>query len=509
MPEYLSPGVYVEEVSSGIKPLEGVGTSTGAFVGVAQRGPIGEPRLITNWTQFKDVFGDFIDDGYLAYAVYQFFNEGGSKCYVIRAAKALSAEDTGGDPVPLAKSFISIPSLRVNANSEGIWGDELAVRIEDESIIPPATSARATHFKLIVKYMDEVVEVFDNITLDSSLAFRDEHIANIESKWVELVDEGETRPTNTPTTPAEELLPLEDRPFQSLADGADGGMLEPHWAGADGFIHNFNSVDEINIVAIPDAEGSANVTRQAFTYCENRKDCFYVADMPMGLDTVAQVVNHVQFTSSFAAIYHPWIIVSHPKTGKPMLTPPSGAIVGTYSHTDIVRGVHKAPAGLDVGYLNSANGVEFEITKGQHDILNPLGINVIRQISGIGPVVWGARTLATKSDPEWKYINVRRLFLFLEETIDEGTQWVVFEPNTQKLWGSVKRNITAFLTGVWRDGALFGATADQAFFVKVDAENNPPDVINSGKLIIEVGVAPVKPAEFVIIRISQKTLVTG
>ena len=181
--------------------------------------------------------------------------------------------------------------------------------------------------------------------------------------------------------------------------------------------------------------------------------------------------------------------------------------MGTYSHTDIVRGVHKAPAGINVGYLNSATGVELEVNKAQHDTLNPIGVNVIRSFPGAGVVVWGARTLS--ADAEWKYVNVRRLFLFLEETIDEGTQWVVFEPNTPKLWGSVSRNITAFLTGVWRDGALAGTSAAEAFFVKVDAENNPPSVVDAGRLIIEVGVAPVKPAEFVIIRISQKTLGTS
>jgi hypothetical protein len=210
------------------------------------------------------------------------------------------------------------------------------------------------------------------------------------------------------------------------------------------------------------------------------------------------------FNSSYAALYYPWISVSDPITGKPMLTPPSGAVAGTYSYTDVARGVHKAPAGIEVGYLNSAIGVERVITKGEHDTLNPIGVNVIRSFPGTGTVVWGARTLS--ADSEWKYVNVRRLFLFLEETIDEGTQWVVFEPNTPMLWGKVKRNITAFLTNVWRDGALFGTTAAEAFFVKVDAENNPPEVVDAGRLIIEVGVAPVKPAEFVIIRISQKTL---
>ncbi len=196
--------------------------------------------------------------------------------------------------------------------------------------------------------------------------------------------------------------------------------------------------------------------------------------------------------------------MADPLSGKTKLVPPSGAIVGTYSHTDVMRGVHKAPAGIEEGYLNSAVDVERFVTKGEHDTLNPAGVNVIRSFPGTGIIVWGARTLS--ADAEWKYINLRRLFLFIEESIDEGTQWVVFEPNSPTLWGKVKRNITAFLTRVWRDGALFGTTADEAFYVKVDSENNPQEVIDAGQLIVEIGVAPVKPAEFVIIRISQKTL---
>jgi phage tail sheath protein FI len=211
------------------------------------------------------------------------------------------------------------------------------------------------------------------------------------------------------------------------------------------------------------------------------------------------------FNTSFGALYYPWLLINDPVTGNPRyLVPPSGAAAGTFSHVDTVRGVHKAPAGTPDGYLDSANGIERIVTKAEHDMLNPIGINVIRKFPASGICIWGARTLS--ADPEWKYINIRRLFLYLEESIDLASQWVVFEPNSPSLWGSVTRNITAFLLMVWRSGALFGNTPEEAFFVKVDAENNPEEVRNVGQLIIEVGVAPVRPAEFVIIRISQKTL---
>ena len=483
MPEYLSPGVYVEEVSSGIKPIEGVGTSTGAFIGIAERGPVGVPRLIANWTQFTSTFGGFIDDGYLAYAVYQFFNEGGTRCYVIRAAK--------GSATTLKKAeTAAMGSLVVRAGSEGTWGNSLSVVVADETALPGG-SVRPDYFRLGVVLAGEVVEAYDNLTLDDTKP--DHVLKRVDSKWVEMADSGATRPSNGTV---------------NLTGGLNGDALQTSdWAGATGFINAFDPVDDINIVAIPDAKGDPAVTQSAYTYCQNRKDCFFVADTPDNLDaqgvaTFRRVTGN--FNSSYAAIYYPWISVSDPLTGKAKFTPPSGAVVGTYSHTDVVRGVHKAPAGIEVGYLNSALGVRSVVSKGEHDTLNPIGVNVIRTFPGTGMVIWGARTLS--ADSEWKYINVRRLFLYLEETIDEGTQWVVFEPNTPMLWGKVKRNITAFLTNVWRDGALFGTTAAEAFFVKVDAENNPPDVVDAGRLVIEVGVAPVKPAEFVIIRISQNTL---
>lgn len=486
MPEYLSPGVYVEEVASGIKPIEGVGTSTGAFIGIAERGPVGMPRLVTNWTQFTTTFGGFIDGAYLAYAVYQFFNEGGTRCYVVRAAR------DGATSLRKAETA-AMGSLVVRAASEGTWGNALSVVVADETALPGGT-VRPGYFRLDVLHSGTVVESYDNLTLDDTAP---DHVQKrVASNWVELEDGGSTRPGNG-TVP--------------LGGGLNGDALaSTDWVGATGFIHVFDPVDDINIIAIPDAQGDPAVTQGACTYCQNRTDCFFVADTPDDLDPqgVAQFRRVTgNFNSSYAALYYPWISVVDPLTGKPKFTPPSGAIVGTYSHTDVVRGVHKAPAGTEVGSLNSAIGVKRVLSRGEHDTLNPIGVNVIRSFPGAGTVVWGARTLS--ADPEWKYVNVRRLFLFLEETIEEGTQWVVFEPNTPMLWGRVKRNITAFLTSVWRDGALLGSTAAEAFFVKVDAENNPPDVVDAGRLVIDVGVAPVKPAEFVVIRISQNTLGTA
>jgi phage tail sheath protein FI len=187
-----------------------------------------------------------------------------------------------------------------------------------------------------------------------------------------------------------------------------------------------------------------------------------------------------------------------PLSGKPVTVPPSGHIAGVWARNDDTRGVHKAPANEVVrGVIELACG----LTRGEHDQLNPIGVNCIRAFRGQGIRVWGARTLS--SDPEWRYLNVRRLFNFVEKSILNGTNWVVFEPNDQFLWGSVSRTITMFLRRVWRSGALFGATPEQAFYVKCDAENNPEENRDVGILTVDIGIAPTKPAEFVVFRLSQ------
>jgi phage tail sheath protein FI len=227
---------------------------------------------------------------------------------------------------------------------------------------------------------------------------------------------------------------------------------------------------------------------------------------------VNTIRNNFTVDSTYAAVYYPWIRIYDPLIRDTRLVPPGGHVAGIIARTDIERGVHKAPAnevvrGILTRDLNSSKKpVEFQVSKGQHDILNPQGINVIRDFRADGRSirVWGART--TSSDPEWKYVNVRRLFLFVEESIDEGTQWVVFEPNHEPTWAAVRRNITNFLISVWRSGALMGLTQDEAFFVKCDRTTMTQDDIDNGRLICYIGIAPVKPAEFVIFRISQKTL---
>jgi phage tail sheath protein FI len=250
-----------------------------------------------------------------------------------------------------------------------------------------------------------------------------------------------------------------------------------------------------------DLEGLQAVQLAMIAHCELMGDRVAILDAPPGLNA-QQVkewrIDKAGYDSKYATLYWPWIKVFDPLSGQATYVPPSGHMGGIWARSDDTRGVHKAPANeVTLG----VNGVAFQVTGAEHDQLNPSGINCIRAFPGRGIRVWGARTLS--SDPAWRYLNVRRLFNYVEESIFEGTQWVVFEPNDIRLWGRVKRTINAFLLRVWRDGALFGATPDQAFFVKCDAENNPPEARDAGQLVVDIGIAPVKPAEFVVFRIAQ------
>jgi phage tail sheath protein FI len=414
MAQYLSPGVYVEEVPSAIKAIAGVSTSTPGFIGLVPdkihlvakvpnqpkahkyvdfnaKVPISQPRLITNWTQFTTLFGDFvgdqnsaatadaapaIDEGHrhLAHAVYGFFNNGGSSCYVIRITAA----------------------------------DEL-------------TSA----------------------------------------------------------------------------------------------LRAFAAVDAIALIAMP---GITDVTtRDALdSHCKRTGDRFAIFDGPESVDDISSLTTiaapggagDAPQNSDYAAWYFPWIKVFDPavKLLNPdgdgiIAVPPSGHLAGIYARVDTERGVHKAPANEAI---RGALDVSQALSKSDQDALNPTGVNCIRSLNG-NIRVWGARTAGGNANADLKYINVRRTLLFLRESIDEGTQWVVFEPNEPGLWQKITRNITAFLSTVWRSGALFGTTQQEAFYVKCDAETNPPELRELGQVVTEIGVSIVRPAEFVIFRISQFT----
>ncbi|MFN5988852.1 MAG: phage tail sheath family protein [Dolichospermum sp.] len=268
--------------------------------------------------------------------------------------------------------------------------------------------------------------------------------------------------------------------------------------GVDGVLNDFEAIDEISIVVAP-GQTDANIIGKIKDHAAKMGDRIAILDCKTDINLGSETEPKVPEFSSYAAFYFPWIQVYDPATETNIFVPPSGHIAGVYARVDGERGVHKAPANVP---LLGALDLQFNTSKAKQDGLNPKGVNVIRKLNG-NILVWGARTLADDANLEFKYINVRRHFCYLKDSIDKGTQWVVFEPNTPELWAKIRRNISAFLTLEWRKGALFGTTPQEAFYVKCDAENNPSALRDLGQVVIEIGVAVVKPAEFVIFRLSQ------
>jgi phage tail sheath protein FI len=534
MPEYLSPGVYIQEVDSGPRPIEGVGTATAAFVGFAANGPINRPTLVTNWTQFAEAFGAIEDGGrrnpymegaYLPHAVYGFFLNGGGRCYITRVTPPSSngsASGTARSSVQLpSRASRAVPSLTVSSK-----GDQSAdIEIEVTPAAPPAppappaagaapaggdgaASPDGSLFNLRVRMADQAEE-YPNVTLG-----KQRNVRNV----VETVNQASTLVT---LAEGQATGPLADRAPEAgtYVLRSEAAALVPAVEPKDfvgqiterSGVEGLEIADDVTMVCCPDVmaayqagsidrDGVKAVQLAMINHCERMGDRVAIIDplpdlSPQEVRQWRQVETN--FDSKFAAVYYPWIKISGPD-GRPMAVPPSGYMAGVYARSDNERGVHKAPANEVLrGALEAASA----ITKGEQDVLNPIGINCLRSFTGRGLRVWGARTLS--SDPAWRYINVRRLFNYVEKSIQDGLQWVVFEPNDVSLWARVRRDVNAFLTGVWREGALFGATTDQAFFVKCDEELNPPDVRDRGQLFIDIGLAPVKPAEFVIFRLSQ------
>ncbi|WP_331730310.1 phage tail sheath family protein (plasmid) [Kitasatospora sp. NBC_00070] len=502
MPSYLSPGVYVEEVSSGSRPIEGVGTAVAAFVGFAEKGPVNEPTLVTNWSQFTQQFGDFMEGSYLAHTVYGYFLNGGGVAYVVRVGGSGEPELTQARGELPAAGEPGRAALVVKASASGEEGQRITVDVAEAS--EPAED----HFKLTVSVAGEVKETFDNVTVRKGP--RNVMTAVRQGSKLIVLEDVKGAPLVAPTKGSRVALsggavPAAPVPQVSARDYVGDSSDRTGFAGLE-------AIDEITMLCVPDvmsayqhnvldADGVKAVHQAMIAHCELMADRIAIIDPPPGMNA-RQVKTWREegagYDSKYAALYWPWIRVMDPVAGKPAMVPPSGHMAGIWARNDSTRGVHKAPANETV---RGAIALELAITKGEHDLLNPIGVNCIRAFPGQGIRVWGARTLS--SDPEWRYINVRRLFNYVEESILQGTNWVVFEPNDPKLWDSVKRTVTMFLRGVWRDGALFGRTPDSAFFVKCDEENNPASSRDLGILNVEIGIAPVKPAEFVVFRISQ------
>ncbi|MFJ9615562.1 phage tail sheath family protein [Streptomyces noursei] len=509
MPTYLTPGVYVEEVQSGARPIEGVGTAVAAFVGFARSGPFHEPTLVTNWDQYTQRFGGFTEGGYLAHAVYGYFSNGGGAAYVVRIggsdeAAAPTAGRAPGSREVRAAEPVALGGFLVAARPGGAG---LSVEIAD----PDGENPPEDRFKLLVRRGDQVLETYDVSTRKNVKGYV---VAQLRAS--ELIEVTEQRDA-APTRPTSQTVALPDAPASPAAPAAGAvARLDPaeyvgDAAARTGFA-GLEAIDEITMVAVPDlmsahqrgaidAEGVRTVQLAVISHCEQMGDRVAVLDTPPGM-TAQQVRtwrnDEAGYDSHYATVYYPWVRVFDPAAGRNTTVPPSGHIAGVWARSDAERGVHKAPANE---VIRGAVDLEIRLSKGEQDLLNPIGVNCVRAFPGRGIRVWGARTLS--SDPAWRYLNVRRLFNYLEESILLGTQWVVFEPNDDRLWSSIRRNVTAFLTEEWRRGALFGRTADEAFYVKCDRDNNPQESIDLGRVVCEIGVSPVKPAEFVVFRLAQ------
>ena len=505
MPTYLSPGVYVEEMEAGSRPIEGVGTAVAAFVGVAAQGPVNEPTLVTNWSQFAQIFGDFVEGSYLAHSVYGYFMNGGGSCYVVRVG-ANGHEPQAQAELTAGSGDKRVAPYRVEALEGGAAGNDLTIEVADTDGGGDSGGGGDDVFKLLVKRGNKVEETFDKVTTKKGKT-NVVTVVNQQSKLIRLKEAVQASALVKPDAGAVTLAgggavaPKEMRPDDYVGDAADrtgfGGL---------------EAIDVVTMVCVPDLmaayqqgmidlDGVQAVQLAQIAHCELMGDRVAILDPPPGLNA-QQIrewrVDKAGYDSKYAALYWPWVKVFDPSAGETKAMPPSAHIAGIWGRNDDTRGVHKAPANEVV---RGAVSLELQITKNEHDLLNPHGINCLRSFPGRGIRVWGARTLS--SDPAWRYLNIRRLFNYLEESILAGTQWAVFEPNDHNLWAKMRRTIAAFLVNEWRKGALFGLTPDEAFYVKCDEETNPAESIDAGMVICEIGVAPVKPAEFVIFRLSQ------
>lgn len=556
MPEYLSPGVYVEELDRGAKSIEAVGTAMPVFVGFTEKAEkertidgevvieplLNKAQLVTSWAQFRAGFGDIIAGAYLPHAVYGYFLNGGSRCYVMSIKTIPKAETI----LPNSDAKSGSVGLLVRAKHAGTDGLRLRVKVDVTTATPaqppppqPKKGAKESEETPPPKTGGggATPESF-NITVERR-GMSNNWIPKETFRGLKLEERKQTDGTTTvevvyPNSARSQFIELvvpEQQPLAKLWPKKNEGqelqiapkLIPPAQysefqgdvtarSGVDGLAE----LDDATMLVIPDIMTTVPSQKRDQAYLDNIKavqtlmighceamgDRVAILDAPPDL-TPQEVhkwrMDTAGYDTSYAALYYPWIEVMDPVTNRPILIPPSGHIAGIWARSDNTRGVHKAPANEVV---RGAIGLGYKVAKGEQDVLNPDQVNCIRPFSGGGIKVWGARTLSA-SNPSWKYINVRRFFNMVEKSIEKSTQWTVFEPNDEQLWAQIRRDVGAFLSVQWREGALFGATPDQAFFVKCDAELNPKDSRDMGRLIIEIGMAPVTPAEFVIFRVFQ------
>jgi len=509
------PGVYIEEVPSGVRTITGVATSITAFIGRARRGPTDRPRLVQSFAEFDRTYGGLWAESLLGYAVQQYFLNGGRDALICRVHNNAAA------------ATLTLPvGFDLVAASEGDWGERLRARVDhDTRPLEPGEAANSL-FNLAVKDLATgSVERFLNVSTDPNHRRYVPRVLELESNLVRIAPPGTvpaTRPTAHGAPPAG-ADPLEDNASSSAfnADGSDGNPIDnPDISSAAleaqrGGLWMLEHADLFNLLCIPPLRPDLDVNQTtwdaAVAYAKRRR-AMVIVDPPAAWDEPSDITPAAlgalvspgdDLTN--AALYFPRIRAADPLRENRLSTfAPCGALAGIYARTDAQRGVWKAPAGLDASLTGVAE-LTAVLTDGENGQLNPRGINCLRAFPVFGRVVWGARTMRGSDQlaSEWKYVPVRRVALFIEESLYRGTQWVVFEPNDEPLWAQIRLNVGAFMQNLFRQGAFQGRSPREAYFVKCDAETTTQNDINLGIVNIHVGFAPLKPAEFVVIRIQQ------
>jgi len=610
MPSYLHPGVYVEEIPSGSRRIEGVATSVAAFIGKTNRGKIGEPELIGNFDDFVSEFGPIESESdAMALAVQAYYLNGGGAAFICRLASGAtssSAVTLNSDDGSPAGGGV----LTVTASSPGNWGDALHVRALNPTLLfDLEVGTDASSFSVQERYyglslvstrgdylatkingkstlvrVDSVVNtlalaalvatdltdedgdlatsdaltvqdgdpkdvmLFTDLTDGSTpVAVRitnisfvfDLHVGTRDSSGTFSADEefeslslvsgsddftedivnsdSSLITVDVKAGASAEHYPVTNNDGEQLTGGAAASPAAPDYTALyENTLHKFR---DISILVLPGqswtADGTGNAIISAtLAHCDKMKNRVLILDPPKGyeLENSNTVSTMSLPTSSYSTLYYPWVDMANPfyhpdkapDKEKTVAIPPSAFAAGMWSKIDGKHGVWKAPAGVEAR-LTGAVGLEFLVENLEQDQLNPLGVNCIRKLPIFGSVFWGARTLSTKADPEWRYVPVRRTAIYIKESIYRGIKWVVFEPNDRPLWSSLRATIGAFMNGLFRAGAFQGATAKDAYFVRCGlGDTMTQGDIDRGQVIVTVGFAPLKPAEFVIVRIQQK-----
>jgi phage tail sheath protein FI len=470
MGEYLHPGVYVED-SPSVPSMEGAGASTGGFIGVAQRGKIGEAVFCASWDDYIRNFAEgmatpFMAGSDLAYSVYGFFQNGGRRCYVIRAATA-SAAAAEADALFRAKD-------------PGAWGNDLKVMVSRNENYGDGNEL----YDIVVRLKGAEVEAFRAVG----------NVSGAEGYWA---DELEKSAFVAPVTGSiGDTTPVE----KELSGGADGtdGIADGDFSGR---LALFDVVDDVNLLAIP-GQTTAAVTSALLAYAEGRGNVFALIDGPKATDIAGIKAFRRTVSCGNAALYYPWIKIADPlsRSGKLRTVPTAGHVMGVYARTISERGVWKAAAGTEAA-VRGALDVATVLGSAAMDTLNPMGVNAVIPKAGYGIVVWGARSLSP--DSSMRYASDALLDIYIKKSTFDGTQQFTFEPNGERTWGRLATAVEAFLDDLWRSGGLAGAAAAEAYRVRCDAGLNPQASRDAGKLVCEVAYAPLKPAEFIVFRFSH------